>query len=171
MNRIKVKLAYAAATFCYIGYLKPAPGTWGSLAAVLIAPMLWKAGAAVYLIVTVAVGAAGFWASKVVLENPPSSNANSVKPDDPSFIVIDEAAGILITLFLPLALFQDLVSIPIIALCGFAAFRAFDILKPLNVGWVDKNVKGALGIMLDDAIAGLYAAAVVLLALISVKFM
>ena len=44
------------------------------------------------------------------------------------------------------------------AICGFALFRIFDILKPWPVSWADRKVPGGLGVMLDDVIAGVYAA-------------
>jgi phosphatidylglycerophosphatase A len=43
-------------------------------------------------------------------------------------------------------------------ICGFALFRVFDILKPWPVSWADRKVPGGLGVMLDDVIAGFYAA-------------
>ena len=73
---------------------------------------------------------------------------------DPSFVVIDEVAGQWIAL-LPAGL--D----PVLFVAGFLAFRLFDIWKPWPVSWADRDVPGALGVMLDDLIAGAYAAAVV----------
>jgi phosphatidylglycerophosphatase A len=49
------------------------------------------------------------------------------------------------------------------ALLGFVLFRLFDILKPWPISWLDKNVGGGLGIMIDDVVAGLAAAAVIAL--------
>lgn len=70
--------------------------------------------------------------------------------EDPSRVVIDELAGYWITMILvPL-------SWPNIFI-GFVLFRFFDILKPLGIGWIDKNVKGGLGVMFDDVLAGVYA--------------
>jgi phosphatidylglycerophosphatase A len=50
--------------------------------------------------------------------------------------------------------------------CGFILFRFFDILKPFHIGWVDKNVKGALGVMLDDIMAAIYASAALIVILL-----
>jgi phosphatidylglycerophosphatase A len=63
----------------------------------------------------------------------------------------------LVTLFLPFALLHIILPLPLLALVGLIFFRLFDILKPFNIGWIDKNIKGATGIMLDDVAAGLYA--------------
>ena len=69
-------------------------------------------------------------------------------------VVIDEVAGMLISLlFLP-------ATWPVMA-AAFVAFRVFDIVKPWPASWADRELKGGLGIMLDDILAGLYAAAVV----------
>jgi phosphatidylglycerophosphatase A len=52
------------------------------------------------------------------------------------------------------------------ALAGFVAFRVFDIIKPWPIGWLDRRVAGGLGIMVDDLLAGVYAAVVVQLLII-----
>ncbi len=70
-------------------------------------------------------------------------------------MVVDEVAGQWFTL-LPLVA----IGVPLVecALPAFIAFRLFDIWKPWPVGWLDRNVKGGLGIMMDDVAAGAYAA-------------
>jgi phosphatidylglycerophosphatase A len=72
---------------------------------------------------------------------------------DPGPVVIDEIAGQWAVLVL---VPMDLIHYGV----GFVLFRAFDILKPWPVGWADREIKGGLGIMLDDALAAGYAAAV-----------
>ena len=67
---------------------------------------------------------------------------------DPASIVWDEFVGLWIALFLLPAGWYWLVF-------GFGLFRFFDILKPWPIGWLDKNLKGGLGIMMDDVAAGL----------------
>jgi len=69
---------------------------------------------------------------------------------DPGMIVIDEVCGMAVTLF-------ALPFVPIFVVGGFALFRVFDIFKPFPIRWFDKNVKGGLGIILDDVIAGVFA--------------
>ena len=74
---------------------------------------------------------------------------------DPQWIVIDEVVGLWITLaVVPLNIIWYLL--------GFGLFRLFDIYKPWPVSWADRRVPGALGIMLDDVLAGLYAAGILL---------
>jgi phosphatidylglycerophosphatase A len=65
-------------------------------------------------------------------------------------VVIDEVAGFLLTLFL-------LPSSLLILSLGFVLFRFFDILKPFPIRTLEKKVKGGMGIVLDDVLAGIYA--------------
>jgi len=65
-------------------------------------------------------------------------------------IVIDEIAGMLVVGFL-------LPSAPGYWIAGFILFRVFDILKPFPAGWMERNMAGGWGVMLDDTVAGLYA--------------
>jgi phosphatidylglycerophosphatase A len=91
----------------------------------------------------------GHWASTVWI--------NGTEDKDPSPIVIDEVAGLWLTLTLaPLT--------PLGAALAFGVFRFFDIVKPWPVRWADKNIGGATGIMLDDILAGIWAALVLLAA-------
>lgn len=142
------------ATVFYVGLLRPAPGTWGSLAAL---PLVWGlhvfGGFPAVLIVAILVIPLGLWAAKQEL---------SLTDDpDPSEIVIDEVAGMLIAL-LPVSAGAWHAGAPVLALwpgwvTAFLAFRLFDIWKPGPVGWADRK-GGAFGLMLDDLIAGLFAA-------------
>lgn len=129
------------ATLGGAGLLRPAPGTWGSavvLPLVLLGPM---ACLALAVLVTVM----GFWAAGRVLR----------EAEDPGWFVADEGAGMLLALAaLPAA------TLPGVAL-AFLLFRAFDILKPWPVSWADRQ-GGALGVMLDDLLAGAIAAAALL---------
>ena len=74
-----------------------------------------------------------------------------LKQKDPKQVVVDEVVGQWITL---LAVTTN----PFSYLFGFAFFRVFDILKPFPVSWADRQLKGGLGIMLDDVLAGIYGA-------------
>ena len=80
------------------------------------------------------------------------------KTDDPQEIVIDEVVGQMFTL-LAIPIYETLFPIPIIYYCtgAFLLFRLFDIWKPYPIGYVDDNIKGALGIMLDDILASVYS--------------
>ncbi|MEL6914956.1 MAG: phosphatidylglycerophosphatase A [Pseudomonadota bacterium] len=145
-------LARAIATFGYVGCLRPAPGTWGSLVAALLAPVLHLVGGWPLLAAMAALAfAVGLWAAR--RETGPGR-------EDPSEIVIDEVAGQWIAL-LPWALFMP----PDGPLSGealgwvaaaFLAFRLFDIWKPWLVGRMDAR-HDAFGLMADDAVAGVFA--------------
>lgn len=73
--------------------------------------------------------------------------------EDPRTIVIDEFIGV----WIPALVAPCGDKIWILALLGFALFRVIDIFKPLGCRWVDQNLKGGWGVMLDDALAGFYA--------------
>ncbi|OAN81153.1 phosphatidylglycerophosphatase A [Jannaschia sp. EhC01] len=141
-----------------VGLLRPAPGTWGSAAGLLLGIFLHMAGGFwLLLAATVAVTALGYWA--VAAEVGDSS-------DDPSEIVIDEVAGQWVALW-PVSFGASMMGADILALypgliTAFIAFRVFDIFKPGPVGWADKQ-HGAFGIMADDIIAGWLAAMIVAL--------
>ena len=147
----------AIATLGPIGHLRPAPGTWGSAAAVAMAWGLHVAGGfTLVLAATLAVTALGWWAVRAATEGQAD--------DDPDEIVIDEVAGQWIALW-PVSLGATLAGADFWALwpgvvTAFVAFRLFDILKPGPVGWADRQ-KGAFGVMADDVIAGWLAAMVV----------
>lgn len=147
------------ATFFYVGYLRPAPGTWGSLAAL---PAAWLVFTAVgfwgLIAATVAVYFLGHWATGVETKNKENH--------DPSEIVIDEVCGQWIAL-LPIAYGAANAGIAITALwpgwiAAFVLFRLFDITKWGPIGWADRK-HGPTGVMLDDVIAGIFAAIGVLL--------
>lgn len=142
-------------TWFGIGLLRPAPGTWGSLAALPVAYLLVLAGGAVALSAgAVLLFPIGVWASGLY-------GAMTARGDAPE-VVIDEVVG------------QWLALIPVIVwacanpwywAAAFVLFRLFDIWKPWPIGWLDRNLKGGLGVMADDAVAGLAAALVLSLVL------
>ncbi|WP_426958024.1 phosphatidylglycerophosphatase A family protein [Muricoccus radiodurans] len=138
------RLAWLVATLGGVGRLRPAPGTVGSavvLPAVLLGP--WWC-----LALAIAFTLAGLWA----LSRLPAAQ------DDPGWVVVDEAAGQCLALAcLPAG--AGVVSV----LAAFALFRAMDILKPGPVGRADR-MGGALGVMLDDVLAGFFAGIVLLAA-------
>jgi phosphatidylglycerophosphatase A len=127
-----------------IGFLRPAPGTWGSL---LVLPVA-LAGPEASLALGVVLSVLGWWA----LGRLPEAR------QDPGWVVVDEGAGQSIAL----AALPAAAGLTGVAL-AFLLFRAFDILKPGPVGWADRR-KGATGVMLDDIIAGALAAALLLAA-------
>lgn len=142
------------ATFFYVGHMRPAPGTWGSLAAL---PFAWTiitfTGLYGMIFASIFAYALGYWATKQ--ETAGKDN------HDPSEIVIDEVVGQWIAL-LPIASIVSSRGLDALALwpgwiAAFALFRLFDITKPWLVGWADKR-DDATGVMLDDVIAGIFAA-------------
>ena len=136
------QLIMALATGCYVGKIRWAPGTWGSLAALLPWLLIKDLPFASYLIVLIVVFVVGFFvcgSAEKILDSP-----------DAGCIVIDEILGMFITLaFAP--------AHPAAWALGFVLFRIFDILKPFPACWFDQNIHGGIGIMMDDVIAGLYA--------------
>lgn len=150
-------MSWAIATIFGVGHLRPAPGTWGSLAAF---PLAWGlhvlGGWIVLLLATCGLFAIGLWATQAQTEGKDNH--------DPSEIVVDEVVGQWISL-LPISIGASMMSTSVLALwpglvAAFIAFRLFDILKPGPVGWADRR-DDALGVMLDDVIAGVLGAVVV----------
>ena len=125
----------------FIGYSPLFPGTLASLAAVFLYITLLRFYPAAHLISVLAITAGGLWIS--------DREEKALGKKDASRIVIDDFNGMLISLlFLPHR--------PSLWLIGFAAFRLVDITKPYPIRKIEK-LKGGLGIMLDDVIAGAYA--------------
>ncbi|KJZ20123.1 phosphatidylglycerophosphatase A family protein [Loktanella sp. S4079] len=150
-------MTHLIATFFYVGHLRPAPGTWGSLAALpaawLIYTLLGPWGLLAGCVISYF---AGVWATRV--ETAGKEN------HDPSEIVIDEVCGQWIAL-LPVAYGAYMMSANITALwpgwiAAFILFRLFDITKWGPIGWADRR-NDPTGVMLDDVIAGIFAAVVV----------
>ena len=147
-------MTHLIATFFYVGHLRPAPGTWGSLAALPVAVVLMILGGPILLVVAALCAfGLGWWATAI--------ETRGKADHDPSEIVIDEVAGQWIAL-LPVAIGAAHAGAHVTALwpgivAGFVLFRLFDIAKPGPVGWADRR-GDALGVMLDDVIAGAFAA-------------
>ncbi len=160
----KPRISYFFATACGLGYLKPGPGTWGSLAGAGISILLayltflsappelgwqlhfwqiqWRPYYLDYIAVVV-VAAAGVYVSSKVERHYGKS--------DPQFVVIDEVSGQLIALSFPFTLLNWKSW-----LLGFILFRLFDIWKPFPARQAE-SLHGGWGIMADDWIAGIYA--------------
>ncbi len=149
------------ATFFYIGLIRPAPGTWGSVAAIPVAYLIHATlGFPALLIATIVVFFIGWWATAGYVAGRDNH--------DPSEVVIDEVAGQWIAL-LPVSggLWFAGVDPWLFPYPGwvtaFVMFRLFDIWKPGPVGWADRK-STPLGVMLDDVIAGIMAGLVVMAA-------
>lgn len=146
------------ATFLFVGYMRPFSGTWGSAAAL---PVFWAlhvlGGPALVVFATIALFAAGLIATSEHIRH----SANK----DPSEVVIDEVVGQWITLW-PVSIGAWAAGADVLALypgwiAGFFLFRFFDIVKMGPVRRADRR-GDALGVMLDDVWAGLFAAICVL---------
>ena len=133
-----------AATFFYLGKLPIAPGTWGSMGA-LILWLFLPVTTLVHISVILELFVLGVYSSHKV--------AKYMQVHDPSEVVIDEAVGMGISLFMLPHSYG-------LYLLAFIVFRIFDILKPSFIYQV-QNLPGGWGIMLDDVLAGLFTLAIV----------
>lgn len=139
------KPSHLFASWFGIGLLRPAPGTWGSLVAILIWYFAEFLHSSIHIILPI------FILFSWLICSQASHDSES---KDNSAIVIDEVAGMLVAL--------SFVSHGVTSyLAAFLLFRLFDIWKPWPISWVDNNVKGGLGILLDDLIAGLFAGGII----------
>lgn len=116
-----------------------APGTFGTLAAVLLYLPMQYLSLPLYCLMVATVCVAGVWIC--------DRSSEMLGVHDHGGIVWDEFAGYFITMIAAPAGWQWIV-------LGFVLFRIFDIIKPWPIKWADKQVHGGLGIMLDDILAG-----------------
>lgn len=122
-----------------VGYTAHAPGTIGSLFGLLIYMFLKDVNIAIYLCIVFILFVAGVYSSNIM--------EDVYDTKDPSFVIIDEVVGMLISLaYVPYS--------PLIAIMGFLLFRIIDIAKLPPLNWLEK-MHGGMGIMLDDAVGGL----------------
>jgi phosphatidylglycerophosphatase A len=146
----KTLWAWLIATFFGAGLLKPGPGTYGSIAAVL----LWYATAHILHPAPTALAIGTTLAAIIVtLVGIPAATiaARESGLEDPGRVVIDEVAGQLIAL---IAIPSDWQHVTL----SLLLFRLFDILKPPPIRHLER-LPGGTGIMLDDAAAGVFALA------------
>ena len=136
---MKSMLARLIATGVYTGYAPVAPGTFGSAFGLLVVGVVQALGGAVTEVVAlVLVTSLGIWASHVTEVEEGR--------EDPGIVVIDEVAGMLVTLlWIPLTWES--------ALVGFFVFRLFDIIKPFPARRAER-LPGGLGVMVDDLDGG-----------------
>jgi phosphatidylglycerophosphatase A len=140
-------LAVILATVGGIGNVPVASGTFGSLVAVPLLPVLAAlrdASLAGYAAVVLALVAVAIWSAGRAEE--------ALGGHDHSRIVIDEVAGMVATgMFLPAT--WSAIGV------GFVLFRLFDVVKPFPAGFIDGRVEGGFGVVGDDLVAGVYAGA------------
>ncbi len=147
------RFAVGLCTLGPIGNIPFAPGTWGSLVALLISAFTYLTLPAdffgpiliCFAVISGLVGLACIGSAEL-----------SLKKSDPGCIIIDELCGQWLSLF-PLIWIADLRQHPWVWLTAFILFRFFDILKPLGIYQLQK-LPGAWGVMADDVLAGIYAA-------------
>ncbi|PIP37755.1 MAG: phosphatidylglycerophosphatase A [Desulfobacterales bacterium CG07_land_8_20_14_0_80_52_14] len=136
------KAALFLATGCYVGKIPFAPGTFGSAVGLPIAYLVSLTPLPFSLLFIIA-----FIGFAVLISN----RAEIVMAKkDPGDIVIDEIVGIVIT-------FINFAVNVWILIAGFILFRIIDIMKPYPIRWIDRQVPGGCGVVLDDVIAGIYA--------------
>jgi phosphatidylglycerophosphatase A len=175
------------ATFFYIGKIKYCPGTFCSIAAFpltyfliyfivnnkIIIPFsnltLGEAQLVSIFIISFSLCLIllmlGTYFTKIYL--------NYTNSEDPKEVVIDEVVGQMLTIVLVFfsALFANeshlvkyfsplTINIILLFILPFCLFRFFDILKPWPINWFDKNIKGSIGVMLDDLLAAIFATVV-----------
>jgi len=138
---LRTRAGLAIATALGVGYLPTAPGTFGSAVGLLLwialPRVLW-----IQLLAIVLVAGVGSWSGTVAEQH--------FKTRDPGEVVVDEVAGMMVTLAL------NPVAGPLWMLVAFVLFRAADIVKPFPVNRLER-LPGGIGIMADDLAAGIYA--------------
>lgn len=147
-RKIRVDELKNPVVFIALGFgsgLSPvAPGTAGTLMTVPLVYLLQQLSVNWYIAITLFVLLTGSWVCGYA--------AKKLNVHDHPGIVYDEVAGFLITMFMVPAGWQWM-------LAGFILFRFFDAVKPWPISWLDKNVHGGFGILVDDVLAGLVSLA------------
>lgn len=166
----RYKFAEFIVTFFYIGKIKYCPGTFGSLAAFPLCYWILYLSMQVELIsifiiaflICLLLFILGTYFSSIYIHYS--------KQEDPREVVIDEVVGQMLTLILsfPSVFFMNYseltkyLSSPVLNFIfllalPFALFRFFDIIKPWPINWLDANIKGGIGVMVDDIAAAVFA--------------
>jgi len=184
---IRKKIAEFIATVCYIGRIKFAPGTFGSLPAFPLCYMIMHftlnnkivfplegfdfqeqqiiALFIIELLATIILFFIGTYCTAIYIEDG--------EDKDPKEVVIDEVVGQMLTIILvsfsvvltyhsTMQLYIDakIIDISLLGIVPFILFRIFDIAKPWPINWLDENIKGAWGVMIDDVAAAIFAVVV-----------
>jgi len=136
----KQKSVIFIATGCYIGNITFAPGTFGTVLGLLLCFFLSKIDYSMAVLLTLIFILCAIWIA--------NEAEKILKTKDPGCIVIDEIAGIILTLSgLPF----NITSVTV----GFLVFRALDIWKPYPIRLLENKFAGGIGIVLDDVAAGI----------------
>ena len=133
----------------YIGYIKFASGTWGSLVSILILfPIIKFTSLSLSIFITIFI-------ILVFISNLFINYfSNFTNSNDSKNIVIDELLGIFIILIFYdfIFIYNDFITLILI----FFIFRLFDIIKIFPANYIDKNLKNGYGVIIDDIVAGIY---------------
>jgi phosphatidylglycerophosphatase A len=150
-GRVANALALFVATGAGSGYAPVASGTAGSAVGALLFWPLAALSLPLYLLTTAALACLGVWAADLACRH--------WQTVDDGRVVIDEIVGQLLTLapLLPLGRTGSLGLI----VTGFVAFRVYDVWKPGPVRWLEENLEGGAGVVMDDVLAGVLGAATV----------
>ncbi|GAA8374667.1 phosphatidylglycerophosphatase A [Helicobacter pylori] len=148
MNKFSLRACFL--TLFFSGYSKKAPGTIGSLVALLLGLPVLIFSANTLFLAAVLIG--------LIAITQIDKEEEESKIHDSSYIVIDELVGMWLAMAISgLSLAGVILS--------FIFFRIYDITKPSLIGKIDKEVKGGLGVVADDALAGVLAGLSTLLAI------
>ncbi|WP_154448426.1 phosphatidylglycerophosphatase A [Helicobacter pylori] len=148
MNKFSLRTCFL--TLFFSGYSKKAPGTIGSLVALLLGLPILIFSANTLFLAAILIG--------LIAITQIDKEEEESKIHDGSYIVIDELVGMWLAMAISgLSLAGVILS--------FIFFRIYDITKPSLIGKIDKEVKGGLGVVADDALAGVLAGLSVLLAI------
>ncbi len=126
----------------YSGYIPFAPGTFGTLTALPLCYLLSICSSGGGAVIIIAFILLAIWLA--------DSSEKLINKKDPGCIVIDEIAGMLVTLAgLPFNFFT--------VVMGFVLFRLLDIFKPFPIRYLERKIPGGAGIVVDDIVAGIIA--------------
>ena len=169
---------------CGVGNFKTAPGTWGSVLGVPLMMLVFLLSNAAnigftkysfylrheaFFILFMPLIRGLFLSCLLLFAGVFYSDlyCSKYKKDDPKEVVIDEVAGQLFTYamtylgyFVLIMKSNSQISVAISIILPFILFRLFDIFKPWPINWIDQNIKGGWGIMLDDMIAAIFASTI-----------
>jgi len=152
-------------TFFGLGLSPKAPGTVGSFGALLLAVILLKfIPMETFFMLTIAISIIGIFEI--------NKYETKTKTHDDKSIVIDEVAGMWISLVFSVSVAMELrfsYAYELSLVLSFLTFRLFDIWKPSTIGYIDRKVKGGLGVMGDDILAGFASGALTSLILVGIN--
>ena len=138
-------------TFGGAGLSPKAPGTVGTLAALPVGiAILYYLGMETLFMLAIAITVIGIFEI--------NKYEQTTGTHDQQHIVIDEAVGMWLALMIAISTAVTMTypyAEVLAVIFSFAAFRLFDIWKPSTIGWIDREVKGGMGVMMDDVLAGI----------------